>query len=215
MIPEVTDPNLRYDGTEDVRIISYENKIHYYGTMQDPISKRITCGSGVYDIPTQTFQNAIPIASPMQRDCEKNWEHFVSKDNELLTIYEWYPLTIAKQDGNILNTLSRKEQGPKWVKRLRGSSPGVRVGDEYYFLCHIVSYENPRCYYHMFVTLDANNLTYKRHSAMFSFEGEQIEYGLGLVVEEERVLVSYSAWDRTSKVAVYPRTMVEEMLVPF
>ncbi len=215
MIPEDTNSELRYDGTEDVRLIYHNNQIHFYGTMQHPTTKHITCGSGIYHSDPPSFENPTPIQSPMNRDCEKNWEHFVSKDDELLTIYEWYPLTIGKQDGDKLSIVSRKEQGPKWVKRLRGSSPGVRVGDEYYFLCHIVSYENPRCYYHVFVTLDANTLTYKRHSSMFSFEGEQIEYGLGLVVEDDRVLVSYSTWDRTSKVAVYPRTLVEEMLVPF
>jgi hypothetical protein len=95
---------------------------------------------------------------------------------------------------------------------VRGSSNGVRVGDEVWFLCHFVEYTVPRQYYHILVVCDAATLSYKRHSIAFKFHGDCIEYGLGLVVEAERVLISYSRMDRSSEVLVVGRDVVEREL---
>ena len=51
-----------------------------------------------------------------------------------------------------------------------------------------------------------------RYSAPFKFEGEPIEYSLGLVIEDSRVLITYSVWDRTTKLAVYDKTYVDNLL---
>ena len=47
-----------------------------------------------------------------------------------------------------------------------------------------------------------------RYSAPFKFEGEPIEYCLGIIVEDEKVIVSYSTWDRTSKIAIYNKKYI-------
>jgi hypothetical protein len=58
--------------------------------------------------------------------------------------------------------------------------------------------------------LDAETLKVKRHSTLFKFEGEKIEYALGLVVEPDRILISYSKWDAESVLSVYDRKTLEE-----
>ena len=50
----------------------------------------------------------------------------------------------------------------------------------------------------------------KRWSNLFKYEGEKIEYSLGLIVEEERIIISYSKWDSTPAIAVYDKKKVEE-----
>jgi hypothetical protein len=87
--------------------------------------------------------------------------------------------------------------------------PGTE-GDELWFLTHYVAYSTPRHYYHCIVVLDAKTLAVKRHSTLFKFEGEKIEYSLGLVVEAERLLVTYSKWDAESVLAVYDRAAFEK-----
>jgi hypothetical protein len=97
------------------------------------------------------------------------------------------------------------------MKQVRGSSPGFQVGNEIWYVCHVVSYESPRNYYHMIVALDATTYTLKRNTHLFTFEGEAIEYCLGLIVEPSNVLFSYSTWDRTTKVMEIPREKIESL----
>jgi hypothetical protein len=49
----------------------------------------------------------------------------------------------------------------------------------------------------------------KRWSHLFKFDGEKIEYALGLIVEEKRIIVSYSKWDREPSVGVYDKFKIE------
>jgi hypothetical protein len=51
-----------------------------------------------------------------------------------------------------------------------------------------------------------------RYSAPFKFEGEPIEYCLSIVVEDERVLINYSTWDRTTRIGFYDKEYIEQML---
>ena len=52
-----------------------------------------------------------------------------------------------------------------------------------------------------------------RYSAPFKFEGECIEYCLGLVVENDRVIMTYSTWDRTTKIGVYSKKYIDELTI--
>jgi len=97
---------------------------------------------------------------------------------------------------------------------VRGSTHGMRFGGELWFLCHIANYTTPRTYYHLLVVLDGDTLELKRHSILFKFADESIEYALGLIVESERILISFSRFDRTSAVLVMPRALMESELFP-
>jgi hypothetical protein len=100
---------------------------------------------------------------------------------------------------------------PKIFRHVRGSSPGFKYKNEYWFLLHIVSYESPRHYYHILATFD-EEMNFKKHSAPFKFEGECIEYSLALIVEDERVIIPFSTWDRSTKIAVYDKKMIDEKM---
>jgi len=39
--------------------------------------------------------------------------------------------------------------------------------------------------------------------------GEKIEYALGLIVEADRIIISYSKWDRDPAIGVYDKFRVE------
>ena len=105
---------------------------------------------------------------------------------------------------------------PGIFQHVRGSTCGFYVADtqEMWFVVHMVSYENPRHYYHMLVAMENKNasLKLKAFSAPFKFTGEPIEYCLSIVVEEERVLMNYSVWDRTTKIGVYNRKYINSLL---
>ena len=98
---------------------------------------------------------------------------------------------------------------PPFFQQVRGSSNGCKYEDEMWFLCHVVEYCQPREYYHFFAVFNKDTMELKRWSHLFKFDGEKIEYALGLIVEEKRIIVSYSKWDREPSVAVYDKFKIE------
>jgi hypothetical protein len=77
-----------------------------------------------------------------------------------------------------------------------------------------VSYEQPRKYYHSICIFD-ENMQLKKYSAPFNFEGQHIEFCLSIIVEEEKVIIPYSTWDRTTKIAVYNKKYLLDNVVVF
>ena len=170
------------------------------------------------------------------KGCEKNWVFY---GGDCRVIYQWFPLTIGKIVNNpnedkkvdmmYLEVLEEKPM-PDFFRHIRGSTHGYEFEDEVWFLAHAVEYGTPREYYHFFVVFkkvwknenskntETNteeckkgeySLKLDRWSNLFKFEGEKIEYALGLIVEEKRILVSYSKWDREPVIGVYDKFKVE------
>ena len=204
----VQDESLRYQGVEDVKIFAEGDGLLYMGTCEG--GGALTMGFGSYDFTTNKLIS-VPQTSPNGRSCEKNWCYFRAADGVRRILYEWSPLTIL--DTN-LRSLSKKDSVPAFFRDVRGSSNGCIVGDEIWFLCHIAHYSTPRHYYHLLVVLDSTTLNFKRHSILFKFHDDCIEYALGLVVETERLLMSYSRMDSTSAVIALPRSVVDAELFP-
>ena len=204
----VHDESMRYQGIEDVKIFGHLDSLLFMGTCQHPDTGNITMGGGNYDL---GLNKLIPVVktSPNGRSCEKNWCYFHTGASELRVLYEWSPLTIMNTD---LSVVLVTKTVPAFFRDIRGSSNGCLTGDEIWFLCHMVQYSTPRHYYHLLIVLDSTTLEYKRHSIMFKFHDDCIEYALGLVVESERILISYSRMDRTSAVLALSRATVDKEL---
>ena len=82
---------------------------------------------------------------------------------------------------------------------------------EIWFVLHMVSYESPRHYYHIIAVFD-ESMNLLRYSAPFKFHTEPIEYCLGLVVEDKRVLITYSVWDRETKLGIYDKKYIDSII---
>lgn len=215
-----------YIGIEDLKIYHDKEELLFIGTGYHSNNK-IGIVSGLYDTNsdqlygnelTQHFNNS---------SCEKNWV-FVEYNNGLHIIYDWHPLKICKLENNILNIVETKSM-PKLFSRVRGSTCGYvynkKIGQnnngniaidiyetEIWFVSHIVSYESPRHYYHIITVFDSN-MNLLRYSAPFKFEGEPIEYSLSIVVEDERVIINYSTWDRTTRIGIYDKKYIDSLLL--
>jgi len=219
----------RYIGVEDIKIFNdiETNKLLFIGT---GFHKNDTIGivTGNYDlenckiIPNEinpNFNNA---------GCEKNWV-FVDYKDSTHVIYNWHPLKICKidNDKNELYTVETRNM-PNMFIRIRGSTCGFKyskkigtnnngnisidiIEDEIWFVTHIVSYENPRHYYHVIVVFDSN-MNLLRYSSPFKFQGEPIEYCLSILVEDERVLINYSTWDRTTRIGIYDKKYIDSIV---
>jgi hypothetical protein len=163
-------------------------------------------------------------------DCEKNWV-FIDYKNATHMIYNWHPLQICKlnEEKTVLDLVAKKEM-PELFKHVRGSSCGFTYykkqtnfninndsiqlelyEKESWFITHLVSYENPRQYYHLIAVFD-EEMNLLRYSAPFKFEGTPIEYSLSIVVEDDRVLINYSCWDRTTIIGVYDKKYIDSIV---
>jgi tetratricopeptide (TPR) repeat protein len=218
----------RYIGVEDVKIFNdiATNKTLFIGTGFHNNNK-IGIVTGDYDVNensltanelTTDFSNSV---------CEKNWV-FVDFKKETHIVYKWNPLQICKLDesSNKIKLVETREL-PRIFNHVRGSSSGFtynisdNVSDnvsgntsdntsEIWFIVHLVSYEQPRHYYHMMAVFDTN-MQLLRYSAPFKFDTEPIEYCLSLIVEDERVLMNYSTWDRTTRIGIYDKKYIDSI----
>jgi len=221
----------RYIGIEDVRIFydSYSSKIQFIGTSYHQ-NNTIGVTTGDYDINESKLSSILEIKPFCQSNCEKNWV-FVDINKSINVIYKWYPLQICKinKEKELLELIQTKEM-PKIFSHARGSTCGFtytkktslagNTNDniditfdetEIWFVLHMVSYENPRHYYHIFAVFD-ESMNLLRYSAPFKFHTESIEYCLGLVVEDERVLITYSVWDRETKLGIYDKKYIDSII---
>jgi tetratricopeptide (TPR) repeat protein len=210
-----------YIGIEDVRIfnanlnsLDNKNNIKFIGTGYHENNK-LGMVHGVYDIKNKNKLQGTEIFPLFNTtsDCEKNWVYF-NYNGELRIVYNWFPLKICKinEDINTIIELIEEKSMPNLFKYARGSTCGAEYNNELWFVIHIVSYETPRHYYHVIVVFD-KNMNLLRYSAPFKFEDICIEYCLGLIVEDSRVIMSYSTMDRTTKIATYNKSYIDSILV--
>ena len=226
---ELSFDNRLYIGIEDVRIFNnVETKELLFMGTGFHNNNQIGIVNGLYDIDTLKLNGIEIVPNFSKSDCEKNWV-FVDYNNSTHIIYDWYPVRICKmnEQKNELSLIEKRET-PYIFTKVRGSTNGFKytkkidsnnngnisidiVEEEIWFVQHIVSYENPRHYYHIISVFDSN-MNLLRYSAPFKFEGDPIEYCLSIIVEEERVLINYSSWDRTTRIGIYDKKYIDSIV---
>jgi len=225
----------RYIGIEDVRIFNdiynideeNEDKLIFIGTGFHKNGK-IGVVVGNYDTINLKLEAKEIVPNFANSDCEKNWV-YVDFNNSTHIIYDWHPIKICKiEDATNQLSIVEKRETPLIFSRIRGSTNGFKytkkiglnnngnisidiVDEEIWFVMHIVSYEQPRHYYHVISVFDSN-MNLLRYSAPFKFEGDPIEYCLSILVEDEQVLINYSTWDRTTRIGVYDKKYIDSIV---
>jgi tetratricopeptide (TPR) repeat protein len=212
-----------YVGLEDVRIIGHNGKL-YFNANRGLDHGNMAIEHGVINLKSRSTMSYI-VEIDGQHEIEKNWVLFENIERELKAIYGWYPLRI----GNIIDhpeskidnknnpmkkmIITHESNTPNFFRWLRGSTNGQRIGDEIWFICHLVSYEDRRYYYHIFVALDAKTMKLRRYSRIFTFDKEKVEYTLGFIYIEntQELLIGYSLMDRETKYINIPISKVEEL----
>lgn len=216
-----------YVGLEDVRLFVHKGELMYnanrgldrghilveHGQVLDrQFHEQLTVGQQYHHLAMPAKQNPV----------EKNWVFFEDALGNKKVIYGWRNLSI----GDLVETNNSADEPrllhfkqthsmdmPRIFDRARGSTNGVRVGNEIWFIVHAVSYEDRRYYYHMFVAIDATTYALKKYTPMFTFEGNKIEYTLGFFYSksDDAFYVGYSTMDCTTKYAGFKRGAIEDM----
>jgi len=200
----------KYVGLEDIRFFVHGDQVLYHANRI--VDEKVLIEHGIIDIETESTRESVFLQIENQKKIEKNWVLF--QDKGIKIVYNWYPLTIGTKDllGEYIYDLVTVPS-PNFFKHLRGSSHGIHIKDEIWFLCHLVSYESRRYYYHIMVVLDAGSQKIKKYTHPFTFEKSPVEYALGLVYDEtaDVFFISYSVMDRTSQVCVIQKSVFHDM----
>ena len=182
-----------YVGLEDIRLFSHKEDIYYtanrglgYGNM--------VIEHGRINRHTLKTENAKFLKFEGQSLVEKNWVMFAN-DDTIRMVYHWYPMVLGVVKDDVLEK-THTIQTPYIFKYFRGSTNGIVVGNEIWFLCHVVSYEDRRYYYHSMVMLDKKTFQLKNYTKMFTFKKQKVEYCLGMDVFDDKVMLGYSTMDR-------------------
>jgi len=192
----------KYVGLEDVRILRMSNgEILYTANRGIPNSDNMRVEYG--QIIQHRANGALLYCHESKRNVEKNWILFEDiGEKKPRVVYNWYPMSIY-EIGHANMLINRKEiKTPEFFKYVRGSTHGVyrQETGEIWFLSHVVSYEDRRYYYHLFVVIDANTYELKRWSKLFQFEREsKVEYALGMEILNGVIEIGYSVYDKSTK----------------
>lgn len=212
-----------YRGIEDVRITSHNDAVYFTGNRitQYP-DLNITIEYGKLDVETGSLSSTL-LDIENKSKIEKNWVLFPDGNKQRI-IYKWHPLTIC----DIENPEFKKEElgtetvkiastieTPPIFKDVRGSTNGIVIDDEIWFITHIVSYETKRHYYHMFVVLDKNSMQIKRYTRLCTFSAERIEYTLGFdyLVDKKEFIIGYSNNDSNTNFYNVTRENIEQLMI--
>lgn len=210
---DTTHDNI-YIGLEDMKLFSFKDDVQFIAN-RGLSAENITIEQGILDKKNKKVFSKFLQRTDTNSAIEKNWVLFQTK-SEMKVIYGWYPLTIGnitETEDSSMNTFSATHQinTPAFFKWVRGSTNGVNINGEIWFICHIVSYENRRYYYHLFVVLDEETLQVKKYSRLFTFEKQPVEYTLGFVYfkETDEFLIGYSIMDKEPKFISIPKSHIE------
>lgn len=200
-----------YIGLEDVRLININDTVYFNANRGIKYSS-MSIEHGTINLNTNATTSGI-INKDQQNNIEKNWVLFEDANNKMKIVYNWYPLIIGDiKDNKFEETHNIKP--PSFFKLLRGSTNGVKINNEIWFICHAVSYEDRRYYYHTFIILDAQTMNVKKYTPLFTFDGNKVEYTLGFIYLEKtnEFMIGYSIMDRQTEYMIINKENIDEMI---
>jgi hypothetical protein len=200
-------------GLEDIRIFNFDGNYYYIATIMDSDRQLHSTTSQLYPMDETKYELDRPLIVPTHYDIqsilipEKNWS-FVTYKNELCVVYSWFPLQIGKIDytTNQLKLIESKKM-PKYFESVRGSTAGYTKNDEIWFVVH-KAYQKE--YLHFFVVFDLN-MNVLRYSELFKFEKYKVEFCIGLIVQDNQLILSYSVMDSQSFIATYTMNYIKKL----
>jgi hypothetical protein len=207
-----------YIGVEDIRILRREidNNVSFSYSSNRCLSQQMQVEHGFIDTTSFACIQSQFLSFENSRRVEKNWVLFNNSKNDEKCVYEWYPLTIGNiNKGGTFESTSIDYNVPSFFRSLRGSTNGIIIDNEIWFVSHIVSYEDRRYYYHIMVVLDRDTYKLKSYTPLWTFEKQKVEYTLGMVFLEDNLLIGYSTMDNTTKFTSVSKSTFENMMISF
>jgi hypothetical protein len=204
----------RYVGLEDVRLFEHNGETHFTANRGTQDGK-MRVEYGILDYENRCIRSSFLQKTDGCSNIEKNWVLYSGADGRLRVVYNWWPTLAVYEIGHANMLINKREiKVPRFFEFLRGSTHGIPVGNETWFIAHAVSYEERRYYYHILVALNTETGEVKRWSRFFTLEGEKVEYVLGFIqVSDEEFMIGYSKMDKECCIKNVSKSDLERELV--
>jgi tetratricopeptide (TPR) repeat protein len=204
----------RYVGLEDVRLFEHNGETHFTANRGTQDGK-MRVEYGILDYENRCIRSSFLQKTDGCSNIEKNWVLYSGADGRLRVVYNWWPTLAVYEIGHANMLINKREiKVPRFFEFLRGSTHGIPVGNETWFIAHAVSYEERRYYYHILVCLNTETGEVKRWSKFFTLEGEKVEYVLGFIqTSDEEFMIGYSKMDKECCIKNVSKSDLERELV--
>ncbi len=204
----------RYVGLEDIRLFEHAGETHFTANrgLNDG-SMRVEYGT--VDYAKKAVRSSLLTKTDGCSNIEKNWVLYAGVDDRVLVVYNWWPALTVYEIGHANMLMNKREHKvPRFFEFLRGSTNGIRVGNETWFIAHAVSYEDRRYYYHILVAIDSKTNEVTRWSRFFTLEGQKVEYVLGFIrLNENDFMIGYSTMDKTCCIKNISKNNLEKLFI--
>jgi hypothetical protein len=90
---------------------------------------------------------------------------------------------------------------------VKGSSTGFKTNDELWFVLHKSQLNN---YQHFFAVFD-HDMNLLRYSELFKLDNRRVEFCIGLIIEDERTILSFSSLDTNIYIGVYENNYIDSI----
>jgi len=207
-----------YIGIEDIRLFNFNNEIYFIGSSYNKNTDKIGIVSNKYNLNSDKYNPMFITPSfKTTNNWEKNWVFF-NNNNELNVIYKWKPIYICKINYNTkkLDLIKENNNVPEIFNKFRGSTNGIEHDNKIWFIVHIQNklFETKKYYTHVFVCF-SKNMELLGYSNEFNFENNIIEFCIGLMINNNNFVITYSTLDKTTKMCVLSSHYVNSLIINY
>lgn len=200
-----------FDGADDLRIIAWNGRLCILGSCYRLAAALRDGGWRVDSMMTRMFiapldpaEGAAPCVFPpffAGAEMDKNWVAHERSTGELALSIDFNRNLWLAFDGFPRDPVAMPRHGLAWQGGWSGSSSLVPLEQGYIAVLHRAVSMNPSVYLHMFVICD-RRFRVLRRSVPFSFEGEPVEFCMGLTRDAaaRRLVLAYGVWDDQARI---------------
>ena len=94
-----------------------------------------------------------------------------------------------------------------FFKNVKGSSTGFKTNDELWFVLHKSQLNN----YQQFFAVFDHDMNLLRYSELFKLDNRRVEFCIGLIIEEQRTILSFSSLDTNIYIGVYENNYIDSI----
>jgi len=205
-MPPLRLGSLDFDGADDLRIVAWNGRLCLLGSCY-----RLAAAlrEGRWRVDAMTMRMFITPLDPADGPApcvfppffaaaamDKNWVAHERSEGELALSIDFNRNLWLAFDRFPRDPVAMPRHGLAWQGGWSGSSSLVPVEHGYLAVLHRAVSMNPSVYLHMFVLCDARFRVLRR-SQPFTFEGEPVEFCMGLTrdARARQLILAYGVWD--------------------
>lgn len=215
------DPEEQYQGIEDIRLYTFQNKLKFVATTVNYsgcANNRVIRGD-YENIVGFRLKNVEILQPPQPTPKEKNWIPLVPHDDpdQMYFVYGWNPFQLGVIKDSRLEITHLYDIHFPYRGPVRGSSNIIydKESRQYVALVHInEEYSLPKQYFHMLIWLDEKTFQPTHYSKLFYFDVYGPEFCLSMKMTKDQYIFWISRYDQDPATMFVDRSLLDAVKYP-